>query len=112
MLEGSDDTFDNGDPAAEDTSAPSHVVVAPVFATKPPFVPTLVAFFALAPVAVATCFSGSPGGDVALAGSIVHIRNRSSFVPRFFLCVEGSPAVALSADIAGIASHFSATPFH
>ena len=111
MPEGSDGTFDNDGSAAEDTSAPALVVVAPVPAAKLPFVPTLVAFFALAPVAVATCPSGSPGGDAALAGSPAHTRYKSSSVPRFFLRAEKKPEVVVSADTVGIASHLLAVPF-
>ena len=104
--------FDNDGPAAEDTSDPARIVVAPVPVAKLPFVPTLVAFFPPTPVAVATSPSGSPGGDAVPAGSTAHIRNRSSYVPRSFFCTEKKPEVVLSADTSGIASHLPAAPCH
>src|SRR6266536_1214228 len=110
MPGGSDGTAGNDGPAAEDTSAPSLAGVAHGPAAKRPFVPALAAFFPPAPVAVATCSSGSPRGDAALAGSTAHTRDRSSCVHRFSLCVEKKPEVVSSSDIAGIVSRLPAAP--
>jgi hypothetical protein len=110
MPGGSDDTFDNDGPAADDTSAPSLADVAHKSAVKRPFVPMLVAFFPSTPVA-AMFFSGSPPDDIAPAASTAHTRNRFSCVSRFSLCGEKKLEGVSPSDTAGIVSHLLATLF-